>query len=290
MPAFNLNDVRKLDPDFLRQQLNYWHDHGFIQSLAEGYYILADRAMDEMVLFMVANKIYEPSYLSLESALAYYGVIPETVLGVTNISIRKTKKYESAWGLFSYRSVKPQTMIGYKVKLFLELEGFLVETSMVAKGAFHCDLRFPKLLYDLGLSPHQQEKILIQLDTVAQGYPYSPEVRILNKFDVFTEIRVTPLNVLLSQKIDTAINRKRPKGRDFYDITFLLSKTKPDFGFIKLKMGVTSPESLREELLPKIGDINFEALADDVVSFLISKEKVKRVVKFKDFWKQVQLD
>ncbi len=71
--------------------------------------------MDEMYLFMVANKIYEPSYVSLESALAYYEVIPETVLGVTSVSSRKTKQYESTWGIFSYRSVKPQYMIGYQV-------------------------------------------------------------------------------------------------------------------------------------------------------------------------------
>lgn len=58
-----------------------------------------------------------------------------------------------------------------KVKLVLELEGFLVETSMVAKDAFYCDLGFPKLLYEQGLSPHQQEKILIQLDTMAKVIP-----------------------------------------------------------------------------------------------------------------------
>jgi predicted transcriptional regulator of viral defense system len=115
LPAFNLNDVRKLDPDFHRQQLNYWHNHGYIKPLAGGYYILADRAPDEMYLFMVANKIYEPSYISLESALAYYEVIPETVFGVTSVSSRKTKQYESPWGVFSYRSVKPQYMIGYRV-------------------------------------------------------------------------------------------------------------------------------------------------------------------------------
>jgi len=177
-----------------------------------------------------------------------------------------------------------------KVKLFLELEGFLVETSMVAKDAFHCDLRFPELLHDQGLSPHQQEKILIQLDTVAQEYTYMPAVKILNKFDVFTEVRVTPLNVLLSQKIYTAVNRKRPKGRDFYDITFLLSKTRPDFGFINQKMGIASPEDLREGLLLKIQSFNFDALADDVAPFLIAKEQIKRVVKFREFWKQVDLD
>ena len=115
LPAFNLNDARKLDPDFLRQQLNYWQNQGYLKPLAGGYYVLADRAIDEKYLFMVANKIYEPSYVSLESALAYYGVIPETVFGVTSVSSRKTKQYDSTWGVFSYRSVKPQYMIGYQV-------------------------------------------------------------------------------------------------------------------------------------------------------------------------------
>lgn len=64
---------------------------------------------------MLANKNYEPSYVSLESALAYYEVIPETVFGVTSISSRKTQKFESNWGTFNYRSVKPLFMIGYQV-------------------------------------------------------------------------------------------------------------------------------------------------------------------------------
>ena len=101
---------------------------------------------------------------------------------------------------------------------------------------------------------------------------------------------MTPVNVLLSQKIFTAVNRKRPKGRDFYDITFLLSKTRPDYGLIHQKMGISSPESLREELLVRIEAFDFDALADDVAPFLITKEQVKRVVKFREFWKQVDLE
>jgi predicted nucleotidyltransferase component of viral defense system len=176
-----------------------------------------------------------------------------------------------------------------KVKQLLVLEGFQVEISMVAKGAFHCDLKFPELLYKQGLSPYQQERILIQVDTIAQGYDYQPEIRIINKFDVFTEVRVTPLNILLSQKIHTAVNRKRPKGRDFYDITFLFGRAKPDFGYIEQKMGVDSPERLRQEFLLKIEKYDFEALAADVAPFLISKDQVKRVIKFKEFLSQVEM-
>jgi predicted transcriptional regulator of viral defense system len=115
LPAFNLNDVRKFDPDFHRQQFNDWLGRGYIQSLAGGYYLLADRKIDEGYLFMLANRIYEPSYISRESALAYYLVIPETVLGVTSVSSRKTRRFDSQCGVFSYRSIKAALMFGYRI-------------------------------------------------------------------------------------------------------------------------------------------------------------------------------
>ncbi|MFU8773292.1 MAG: hypothetical protein ACNA8H_12835 [Anaerolineales bacterium] len=55
-------------------------------------------------------------------------------------------------------------------------------------------------------------------------------------------------------------------------------------------MGATSPESFREELLLRIEAFDFDALADNVAPFLIAEEQVKRVVKFREFWKQVDLD
>lgn len=176
-----------------------------------------------------------------------------------------------------------------KVKKFLVLEGFQAEIKSVSRNAFHCYLRFPDLLYQQGLSPLHEEKILIQIDTIAQGYDYEPEIKVLNKFDVFTSVRVTPLNLLLSQKIYTAVNRKRAKGRDFYDISFLFSKTKPDFGFLEKKMGVSTPEQLREEFLLRITDYDFNALAADVAPFLIRQDQINRVLKFREFWNQVDM-
>ncbi|MBU1256289.1 nucleotidyl transferase AbiEii/AbiGii toxin family protein, partial [Patescibacteria group bacterium] len=115
------------------------------------------------------------------------------------------------------------------VERLLRLEGFEVETRNVSKGAYRCYIKFPSLLYQQKLSPYKEEKILIQVDTAGQGFEYEPEIRILNKFDVFTEIRVTPMDILLSQKIYTAVSRKRIKGRDFYDISFLMGLTKPNY-------------------------------------------------------------
>ena len=177
-----------------------------------------------------------------------------------------------------------------KVKHFLSLEGFKVEIRNVAKGAYHCYIKFPKLLYQQNLSPYQEEKILIQIDTAAQGYDYQPEIKIINKFDVFTETRVTPLDILLSQKIYTSVNRKRAKGRDFYDITFLFAKTKPDFDFLNQKMGINNAENLRQEFSKKIEDYNFQELAKDVAPFLLKKSQINRVEKFKTFWEQVEIE
>jgi predicted nucleotidyltransferase component of viral defense system len=176
------------------------------------------------------------------------------------------------------------------VERFLSLEGFEVELRQIRREAYHLFLRFPKLLYQHGLSPLRDEKILIQVDTAAQGYEYQPEIRILNKFDVFSEIRVTPLSLLLSQKIFTATTRKRPKGRDFYDITFLLARTKPDFNFLQEKMAVSTVDQLRAVVLDIISDYNFEDLSKDVAPFLINKKEMDRVKLFVKFWEQVDLN
>lgn len=115
LPGFSLNDIRKIDPLFHKRQLMDWLKRGYVRSFAGEYYLLADQQMDESLRFMLANRLYEPSYISLESALAFYHIIPETVLSVTSISSRKSKQFESDWGLLYYRSIKPLLMFGYEV-------------------------------------------------------------------------------------------------------------------------------------------------------------------------------
>lgn len=175
------------------------------------------------------------------------------------------------------------------IQKFLTLEGFLVEIKKVEKAAYHCHIKFPQILYENGISPLPQEKILIKVDTFAQGYDYSPIMKILNKFDIFSEARVTPLPVLLSQKIYAAIDRPQPKGRDFYDITFLLGQTKPDYGYLSQKLGISSPSELKRMVQQKIVHYDFEALAEDVKPFLIRQTDVKRVLQFNAYWDQVEL-
>lgn len=172
----------------------------------------------------------------------------------------------------------------------LQYEGFLIENERRETAAFHCVVKFPEVLFEHGISPLREEKIRIQIDTYAQGYQYDPEIKILNKFDVFSEIRVTPKSTLLSQKIYSAVTRKRIMGRDFYDITYLLAHAKPDYEFLEAKIGIGNSKDLHSWMLSKIHDYDFERLAEDVSPFLINKEEVKRVKLFKEFWEQVEID
>jgi len=169
----------------------------------------------------------------------------------------------------------------------LTQEGYSVEMKTVYRGAYHCYIRFPKLLYAEGLSGHLEEKILIQLDTEPQHYAFTSEKYILNRFDVFTQIFITPLATLLAQKFYAVLNRKRNKGRDFFDIVFILSKIdSPDYGYLNQKVNISNAKQLKERILEKCSQINMETMAKDVQPFLFDPADAKKVVLFPDYIKQ----
>lgn len=180
--------------------------------------------------------------------------------------------------------------ISLLIKKQLELEGYEVEIKTVYKGAFHCHVRFPGLLYNEGLSGFAEEKILIQLDTEPQYFDFIPQRYLLNRFDVFTQILITPVSLLLAQKFYAVINRERNKGRDFFDIVFLLSKTeKPDYDYLKLKLDISSPKQLKEMVLDKCNKLKMNEMAKDVEPFLFNAKDVKRVILFPELIKQADL-
>jgi predicted nucleotidyltransferase component of viral defense system len=180
--------------------------------------------------------------------------------------------------------------IAEAVKTELAREGYEVEIKTVYRGAFHCYIRFPQLLFNEGLTGHQSEKILIQLDTEPQHYTFTSDKHILNKFDVFTEIPVTPLNLLLAQKFYAIINRKRSKGRDFFDVVFLLSKgARPDYAYLELKLKINTAKDLKDRVLDTCSKLDMKAMADDVAPFLFTNTESKKIILFEQYLRQVEL-
>ncbi|MBI2427114.1 MAG: hypothetical protein HYV34_04670 [Candidatus Kerfeldbacteria bacterium] len=115
--VFSITDIRKVESTFYRRRLNEWQDKGYIKKLRRGYYMFADTQLNEESLFLIANKLYTPSYVSFEMALSYYGLIPEGVYSVTSATSKKTIKFKTPVGEFSYRNLKPQLLFGYSLQL-----------------------------------------------------------------------------------------------------------------------------------------------------------------------------
>lgn len=139
---FSLNEIRNIEPDFYRPRLNEWQDKGYIKKVIRGYYIFSDLKLSEEVLFKIANRIYLPSYISLESALSYYHLIPESVYGITSISTRKTYHFRTSIGEFSYRTLKPPLFFGYDLIKFQEkyLKMARIEKALLDYFYLHSDI------------------------------------------------------------------------------------------------------------------------------------------------------
>ena len=110
---FSITDIKKVDNSFHRRRLNEWQDKGYIKKIIRGWYIFSDLELNENILFEIANRIYNPSYISFEMALSYYHLIPESVYQITSASTRRTYRFKTPISDFSYRTIKPKFFFGY---------------------------------------------------------------------------------------------------------------------------------------------------------------------------------
>jgi len=113
---FSFEDIFKWFPESNRQtvknQLKNWVSKGYLLRLKRELYFLREVELKDE--FVLANHLYKPSYVSLESALNYYGIIPDVPFSVTSITTRKTQEFKSQFGLFMYRSLKPELFFGWQ--------------------------------------------------------------------------------------------------------------------------------------------------------------------------------
>jgi predicted nucleotidyltransferase component of viral defense system len=172
----------------------------------------------------------------------------------------------------------------------LEKRGIFSESRNVHKGVYRCYLRFPKLLHTYKLSEFVTEKILIQLDLAEKPQELPFEMHLINKFDVFKEIRAYSQEVLLMKKLEALLGRKRPKGRDIYDVVYLFSKTslqKIDFSNFDPELGIGDALSLKKRLSDFVDSVDLKALAKDVQPFLLDPTKIDRILLFDRFVSQL---
>ncbi|MEJ2265296.1 MAG: hypothetical protein P8X95_17770 [Anaerolineales bacterium] len=105
-----------VDPSGIRRQLSRWKDAGKIYQLRRGLYALAPPFQKVAPHpYLVANRMVSASYVGLQSALAYYGMIPEHVPVTTSVTTARPGRWDTPMGSYDYRHIQVPFFDGYRL-------------------------------------------------------------------------------------------------------------------------------------------------------------------------------
>ena len=103
-----------VDPNNVRRQLVRWVAAGKVYQLRRGLYALAPPYQKTKPHpFLIANRLVEPSYVSLQSALAHYGLIPEYVAVVTSVTTGRSTRAETPLGRYQFQHIQRDWFLGF---------------------------------------------------------------------------------------------------------------------------------------------------------------------------------
>lgn len=117
-PVILSKEVVKLEDNrqVVLNQLRRWRKKGLIIRLKKGMYLLnKNDRKNNLSQYFIANQLYGPSYISLEYALNFYGLIPEAVFDVTSVVTKKTARFKNEFGVYIYQHIKPDAFKGFSV-------------------------------------------------------------------------------------------------------------------------------------------------------------------------------
>jgi predicted nucleotidyltransferase component of viral defense system len=188
---------------------------------------------------------------------------------------------------FDHKNMDKQKFIQItdSVIRFLEKSGYKVKADDKVKdgflNAYRRNIIFPEFLYQNKLSPFKEEKFLIKIESQNQEKDYSNEKSLFKGCGYVFRFNSPPLPTLCSMKISALLNRQ--KGRDFYDVMFLLNKTQPDYTFFSKSLGIQNKDDLKSVLLSTIKNVNLKHKMRDFTHLVFDKDQGKKILLFKDF-------
>jgi predicted transcriptional regulator of viral defense system len=114
--CFPVHQVYAWQPAFDKSNLTRWVKTDLLLKLRNGWYAFPEYLKQPDFAYYVSNRIYRPSYISLHTALAFYGMIPEAVIRISAVGTLKKATFENAFGTFVYQKIVSGLMFGYDVK------------------------------------------------------------------------------------------------------------------------------------------------------------------------------
>jgi len=103
-----------VDPVDLGRQLSRWVQSGKLIQIRRGLYTLSEKYRKTTPHpFYTANRLKKGSYVSLQSALQHYGLIPEYVPNIVSVTTGRPETLSTPLGTFIFKHIKPELLFGY---------------------------------------------------------------------------------------------------------------------------------------------------------------------------------
>jgi predicted transcriptional regulator of viral defense system len=136
--------TQEQDPDSLRVQMSRWVKAGHLIPLKRGIYLFAPHFQKVVPSpYLVASVLTSPSYVSLEKALEFHGLIPEAVFTMTSVTTKRPGLFETPLGKFEYSHVRSCLFWGYSSVTFNGQMGFMAHPEKALLDLIY--LRSPRL-------------------------------------------------------------------------------------------------------------------------------------------------
>lgn len=177
---FTANDLVKYFPSSsqktIQNQIQLWVERGLIIRLKRGLYqIQFPEGGPALPDLYIANKLYAPSYISLETALSFYNFIPEVSAGVTSITTRQTRAFNNKFGYFKYSSCKNDVYCGYRIMPYEGFEVYIAEKEKAIVDFVYFKNRRGEGIY---LDAERFDEVLLKKLSWRKVYNYA---RLFNK-------------------------------------------------------------------------------------------------------------
>jgi len=187
---------------------------------------------------------------------------------------------------------------------FLEKSGIKVESKYKEnpnQSSFKRYLYFPKYSFNIKFSVFEERRFFTSIGAIQNklmqgstirteidkyGFSHKLPLGFNSGFEAISGcgfsflFQVPSISVLFAMKLGALILRKN--GRDFYDGLFLRKFTKPDYVFLKHRVGVSNKTELHTKLTEALKYVDFESKVKDVENLVFDKQSLDRI---RNFWK-----
>ncbi len=143
---FTLEDVKNLFPDekekTIKNNFSRWLSKGYFVKLKRDLYEFVDKGAKRRIPDLyIANRLYGPSYVSLETALSIYSIIPDIAAGVTSVTTRPTRTFKNKYGIFFYRTCQKRAFTGYRLMLYEGFKAYIADKEKALVDFLYYRLR-----------------------------------------------------------------------------------------------------------------------------------------------------